>query len=83
MKRGETPDWERLLNLMKAGEVISTLTGRNFFPAIIEVPGRIGDIKKKGYVVNQMRVGRTMGYWLDDYVDHGKLQDFITTGRTA
>ena len=84
MKQKDTPQWKRLLNLMKAGEVISTMTGRNLFPAIIEVPGRIGDIEEKtGIVVNRQTINRTTGYWIDDYVDYGKLQDFITSGRTA
>lgn len=64
---------ERVLALLKSGEIISSLDAAMLPTPIMDLPKRISEIRRDGYPVDKVKKGRATGYYMPDAVDKREL----------
>ena len=64
---------DRIRDALLAGEILTNLEIKYWQPAIIELSGRVTQLKREGYVIETVKRGSTTGYYMPDKVDNREL----------
>ncbi len=69
--------YERILGLLEAGEIITSLDAARLPRPIMDLPKRVSEIRRDGYKVDSVKRGRATGYYMPDKVDNGNLAAWV------
>ena len=69
--------YERILGLLEAGEIITSLDAARQPRPIMELPKRVSEIRRDGYKVDRVKRGRATGYYMPDKVDNKDLAAWV------
>ena len=69
----EKTQYERVRDFLMAGEIVTSLDAAYWRKPIMDLPKRISELRRDGYVVDTVKRGRATGYYMPDRVDHGEL----------
>lgn len=65
--------YQRVLALLKAGEIVTSLDAARLPKPIMDLPKRVSELRRDGYQVESIKKGRATGYYMPDKVDNGYL----------
>lgn len=66
--------------MLDAGEILTSLDARNWARPIIDLPARMGDLKRDGYAWDKVKRGRATAYYNPKTVDYGELAAWLAGG---
>lgn len=69
--------YERILGLLEAGEIITSLDAARLPRPIMDLPKRVSEIRRDGYKVDSVKRGRATGYYMPDKVDNKDLAAWV------
>lgn len=65
--------YQRVLALLDAGEIVTSLDAARLPKPIMDLPKRVSELRRDGYQVESVKRGRATGYYLPDKVDNREL----------
>lgn len=65
--------YERVLALLKSGEIITSLDAARLPKPIMDLPKRVSELRRDGFAVESIKRGRATGYYMPDKVDNRDL----------
>lgn len=65
--------YERVLALLDAGEIVTSLDAAMLPKPIMDLPKRVSELRRDGYQVESVKRGRATGYYLPGKVDNGDI----------
>ena len=64
---------ERIRDALLAGEILTNLEIKYWQPAIIELSGRVTQLKREGYNIETVKRGKITGYYMPEKVSSREL----------
>lgn len=65
--------YERVLDFLMTGEIVTSLDVARWREPIMDLPKRVSELRRDGYVVDTVKRGRATGYYMPDKVDNREL----------
>ena len=65
--------YERVRDFLMAGEIVTSLDVARWREPIMDLPKRVSELRRDGYVVDSVKRGRATGYYMPDRVENGEL----------
>lgn len=69
--------YQRVLALLTAGEIVTSLDAARLPKPIMDLPKRISELRRDGYQVESVKKGRATGYYMPDKVPNGYLAAWV------